>query len=75
MKLVNNTEPKPNNTQSVVFTWRILYYILYMLPTYWLVNNAVLNYYEHKYFSILVWVLFTMSYPLSIFLIQYKGVY
>ncbi len=58
-----------------VITWRFVFYIFYISMIMLLVSNAIVHYYEDRMIMIVIWVMFFMSYPLSLFLIQLKEVW
>jgi hypothetical protein len=55
---------------KIHITWRLVFYLIYLSITIFLVVNALFGYYEDKAFTGFVFLLFIMSYPFSIFLIR-----
>ena len=81
IKLFNNQLDKLDNDDNNKFlnkhikiqiTWRFIFYLLYMAILYILISLALVDHYEHRLFMMGVWVMFTASYPMSIFLIQWR---
>jgi len=59
---------------EIVITWRFVFYIIYILATWLLISIAIYNHYEHRIIMFGIWFMFTLSYPISLFLIQWKEV-
>lgn len=64
-----------NKSIEIIFTWRFYFYLLYLIVVLFFVNNAILGHYENKMFAGFIWLLFVLSYPMSIFLIKVEGGY
>lgn len=72
--LKNYTNVKLDKKIEIKLTWRLIFYILYVSMVIFLISNAILNQYENRMFRVFTWFTFIMSYPFSIFLIQWREV-
>lgn len=59
---------------EVVITWRFLFYIVYLMMLWILVSLAIIDHYENRLVMIIVWFMFVVSYPLSVFLIRWREI-
>lgn len=57
------------NKIELKITWRFVIYIIYILTTMFFVAHAFLHTYE-TWLAGLLWLLYIISYPFSIFLIR-----
>ena len=62
------------NRIEIQVTWRFIFYIIYILVVWLLVSLAIADHYEHRIIMFAIWLMFTLSYPISVFLIKYKEV-
>lgn len=59
-------------TIEIKLTWRIWFYLGFLLVVGSLVSNAIYYHYENKFFALALWIAYTGSYLLSIFLLHRK---
>lgn len=64
-----------NRKIEFIITWRLVFYVIYIAVTILLVSNALVHYYENRTIMVIIWMIFFMSYPFSLFLIQLKEVW
>lgn len=53
----------------IIFTWKLILYIVYIISIWYLLSKAIINTYS-PYLAGFIWVALVVSYVISIFLID-----